>query len=41
MNGIDAAFFDTLGRDEETKTSKSGKSYMRLSVRMSWEEDAR
>jgi single-stranded DNA-binding protein len=34
MSGIDAAFFGTLGRDGEAKTSKSGKSYVRLNVRI-------
>lgn len=31
---IEAAFFGTLGRDAESKTSKSGKPYLRLNVRV-------
>lgn len=31
---IEAAFFGTLGRDAEPKTSQAGKSYLRLSVRV-------
>ena len=31
---IECAFFGTLGRDAEAKTSKSGKSYLRLNVRV-------
>lgn len=34
MSGIEAAFFGQLGRDAEPKTSKSGKTYLRLSVRV-------
>jgi single-stranded DNA-binding protein len=30
---IEAAFFGTLGRDGELKTSKNGKPYLRLNVR--------
>jgi single-stranded DNA-binding protein len=30
---IETAFFGTLGRDGEEKTSKAGKSYLRLNVR--------
>jgi single-stranded DNA-binding protein len=30
---VEAAFFGTLGRDAETKTSKAGKTYLRLNVR--------
>jgi single-strand DNA-binding protein len=30
---IEAAFFGTLGRDAETKTSKTGKTYLRLNIR--------
>jgi single-strand DNA-binding protein len=31
---IECAFFGTLGRDAEAKTSKSGKEYLRLNVRV-------
>lgn len=31
---IEAAFFGSLGRDADHKTSKSGKPYLRLSVRV-------
>lgn len=31
---IEAAFFGTLGRDGEVKTSKSGKAYIRLNARI-------
>lgn len=31
---IECAFFGTLGRDAELKTSKSGKQYLRLNVRV-------
>jgi single-strand DNA-binding protein len=34
MSGIEAAFFGALGRDAETKTSKNGKNYLRLSMRV-------
>jgi single-strand DNA-binding protein len=34
MSGIEAAFFGALGRDAEAKTSKSGKNYLRLNVRV-------
>src|SRR5208337_2994787 len=34
MSGIEAAFFGTLGRDGELKTSKAGKQYLRLNVRV-------
>jgi single-stranded DNA-binding protein len=30
---IEAAFFGTLSRDAENKTSKGGKSYLRMNVR--------
>jgi single-stranded DNA-binding protein len=30
---IEAAFFGTLGRDAESKVSKSGKPYLRINVR--------
>jgi single-stranded DNA-binding protein len=30
---IEAAFFGTLGRDAESKTSKNGKPYLRFSAR--------
>lgn len=32
---IEAALFGTLGRDAESKTSKSGKAYLRLNVAVS------
>jgi single-stranded DNA-binding protein len=31
---IEAAFFGALGRDAEAKTSKAGKSYLRLNIRV-------
>jgi single-strand DNA-binding protein len=31
---IEAAFFGSLGRDGELKTSKAGKEYLRLAVRI-------
>jgi single-strand DNA-binding protein len=31
---IEAAFFGALGRDAELKTSKAGKKYLRLNVRV-------
>jgi single-stranded DNA-binding protein len=34
MSAIEAAFFGALGRDAERKTSSSGKSYLRLNVRV-------
>jgi single-stranded DNA-binding protein len=34
MSGIECAFFGTLGRDGELKTSKNGRAYVRLSVRV-------
>ena len=34
MSGIEAAFFGALGRDAESKVSKSGKRYLRLNVRV-------
>lgn len=35
MSGIEVAFFGTLGRDgSEVKTSKNGKQYLRLNVRV-------
>jgi single-stranded DNA-binding protein len=34
MSGIEAAFFGALGRDAESKVSKSGKPYLRLNVRV-------
>jgi single-stranded DNA-binding protein len=34
MTSIEAAFFGTLGRDGELKTSKAGKQYLRLNVRV-------
>ena len=32
MSAIEAAMFGVLGRDGESKTSKAGKSYLRLNV---------
>jgi hypothetical protein len=32
MSGIEAAFFGSLGRDAEAKTSKNGKPYLRMNV---------
>jgi single-stranded DNA-binding protein len=40
MSGIEAAFFGSLGRDAEGKTSKSGKPYLRLNVRVGDNDDA-
>jgi single-stranded DNA-binding protein len=34
MSGIEVAFFGALGRDAELKTSKAGKAYLRLGVRV-------
>jgi single-stranded DNA-binding protein len=34
MSGIEVAFFGSLGRDAEAKTSKAGKAYLRLNVRV-------
>lgn len=34
MSGIEAAFFGALGRDADLKTSKAGKNYLRLNVRV-------
>jgi single-stranded DNA-binding protein len=34
MSGIEAAFFGALGRDAESKTSKNGKPYLRLNIRV-------
>jgi single-strand DNA-binding protein len=31
---IECAFFGTLGRDGESKTSKTGKPYLRLNIRV-------
>jgi hypothetical protein len=33
MSGIEAAMLGVLGRDAESKTSKSGKNYLRLNRR--------
>jgi single-stranded DNA-binding protein len=33
MSAIEAAFFGSLGRDAESKTSKAGKPYLRLNIR--------
>jgi single-stranded DNA-binding protein len=34
MSGIECAFFGSLTRDAEAKTSKGGKSYLRMNVRV-------
>jgi single-stranded DNA-binding protein len=34
MSGIEAAMFGVLGKDAERKTSGSGKSYVRLNLRI-------
>jgi hypothetical protein len=34
MSGIESAFFGALGADAEQKTSKAGKQYVRLRVRV-------
>ena len=34
MSGLEAAFFGALGRDAESKTSKTGKPYLRAGVRV-------
>jgi len=34
MSAIEAAFFGSLGRDAEQKTSKAGKPYLRINVRV-------
>ena len=34
MSAIEAAFFGSLGRDAESKTSKAGKPYLRINVRV-------
>src|SRR5712671_1844411 len=34
MSGIEAAFFGALSRDAEAKTSKAGKAYLRLNIRV-------
>jgi single-stranded DNA-binding protein len=34
MSGIEVAFFGSLSRDAELKTSKGGKAYLRLNVRV-------
>jgi single-stranded DNA-binding protein len=34
MSGIECAFLGALGRDAEPKTSKAGKAYLRLNVRV-------
>jgi single-stranded DNA-binding protein len=34
MSNIEAAFFGSLGRDAELKTSKNNKQYLRLNVRV-------
>ena len=34
MTGIEAAMFGTLSRDAEVKTSKAGKQYIRLNLRV-------
>jgi single-strand DNA-binding protein len=39
MSAIEAAFFGALGRDCESKTSKAGKPYLRLNVRVGDDRD--
>jgi single-stranded DNA-binding protein len=34
VSGIEVAFFGSLGRDAEAKTSKAGKPYLRMSMRV-------
>jgi len=34
MSAIECAFFGALGRDAESKTSKAGRAYLRLNVRV-------
>jgi single-stranded DNA-binding protein len=34
MSGIEVAFFGSLGRDAEAKTSKTSKAYLNLNVRV-------
>jgi len=36
---IECAFFGTLGRDSERKTSKSGKAYVRLNLKVGEGDD--
>jgi single-stranded DNA-binding protein len=36
---IDAAFFGVLGRDAEHRTSKAGREYLRLNVRVGYSDD--
>jgi single-stranded DNA-binding protein len=40
MSAIERAFFGTLGRDGEFKTSQRGKPYLRLNVRTGDGDDA-
>jgi single-stranded DNA-binding protein len=40
MSAIECAFFGTLGRDGEFKTSQRGKPYLRLNVRTGDGDDA-
>ena len=39
MSGIEVGFFGSFGRDAERKTSKAGKRYLRLNVRVGDGED--
>jgi single-strand DNA-binding protein len=39
MSAIEAAFFGALGGDAESKTSKAGKPYLRLNVRVGADRD--
>lgn len=34
MSALECAFFGTLGRDAERKTSQAGKAYLRLNIRV-------
>jgi single-stranded DNA-binding protein len=40
MSNIECAFFGVLGRDGEAKTSKAGKPYLRLNMRVGDGESA-
>ena len=40
MSGIECAFFGALGRDAEARTSKTGRQYLRLNVRVGDGDDA-
>lgn len=40
MSGLEVAAFGTLGREAERKTSKSGREYLRLNVRVGDDDGA-